>query len=699
MLGGTGAPIFTPDEERHLKRLEHDAHTGAKWAAVNIPKENTEPEPARIVSDLNGTALKTSQAKLSSMLASNPKIQAAQSEWEKKIRPQSHIRPPSIGSGVPSLRPPQPHRKRESPSSDVSAAPASKRQNGEFDTTPRQQALRFTEEEVTRQMSELTAQSQKHFATPNELLKKYTGQASPTPVPLPVSAPVQTPVATPPTKSPAVGDVVIPIIIAEGDRPYTAYPSPNGETTSACGALIPPKYKEHDDPELRFVCPVRDCRRLFDKLRGLGGHFGAGHCSSTFNDNGDGTLSRVGSYQKNGPGGTPGIIVSRNPLPANAPPPVDPGLSVFATFQQNRNSRAEQPSKRPSRSQETPVLPPVPLVRSSTSDSNVKAFLHLYLSADQTEYHREDIDFMLSLPRKRDLTDSWKEGHRGKTLDINHYACALAFITGREVDADEQCTAARSTTKLTARPTARLSTPCIALPTGMPTTAVQAFSPLKTCVGCKYWCHLQRRSNACDWNPHPMPRNRTSGGSARSSSSEDATPTMDVDEEDPDEPSAVAEVHELMQTKRRSSARTLADTTVKQSTVGTGSNQMGGMELEMEDWEVAPGRMKDDSSSDNIAFSNSYLTSGQPVTVSEDISFNVIVLKPGTSSHWNVEDDKLRTCSVAAGKVRVTMGEQTFQLGPNGMFVVRPGQSCKVENRIYVDSVVHCTTIGDFALQ
>lgn len=103
--------------------------------------------------------------------------------------------------------------------------------------------------------------------------------------------------------------------------------------------------------------------------------------------------------------------------------------------------------------------------------------------------------------------------------------------------------------------------------------------------------------------------------------------------------------------------------------------------------------------STDIAFSNSYLTSGNPVVVSEDVSFNVLVIKPGSVSHWTVEDDKLRTCSVASGKIKVTMGEREFQLGPNGMFVVRPGQTCKVENRIYLDSVVHCTTIADFETQ
>jgi mannose-6-phosphate isomerase-like protein (cupin superfamily) len=190
---------------------------------------------------------------------------------------------------------------------------------------------------------------------------------------------------------------------------------------------------------------------------------------------------------------------------------------------------------------------------------------------------------------------------------------------------------------------------------------------------------------------------------------------MDVDieevDEEPIEP--VEEVQGPKRAKRRSSIQN-TQVTMRESSIGiAGRPSQGGVELEMEDWEVAPGRMKDDFSESkftrlhprsslthlDIAFSNSYLTSGQPVTVSEDISFNVIVLKPGSASHWKVEDDKLRTCSVAAGKVRVTMGEQTFQMGPNGMFVVRPGQACKVENRLYLDSVVHCTTMGDFSLQ
>jgi hypothetical protein len=364
-------------------------------------------------------------------------------------------------------------------------------------------------------------------------------------------------------------------------RAALTYSVPEGGTVSARGALIPANYKLHDDPELPFVCPVRDCRRVFGKLNGLGGHFGAGHCSTTFNDNGDGTLSKVGSYQKDGPGGTPGIIVSRNPLPPDAPPPVDPGLSVFASFQQNRVSRAAEQERKTTRSQDPTYRP------QAMQESDVKQYLHQHLSPAQKSHQREDIDFMLTLPRKRDLPESWKHTHRGSNLDITHYSCALAYLTGTVVVGSEQCTVN------TTRPSARLSQPCIALPLGMSVSAKQAFSALESCVGCRYWCHLQRRSNGCDWCPEPKLR-RGASGSSRSSSSEELNPSMDLD--DFEGVRTVTEVHPKRR-KRRSSGN---DVGIKdQTAVAIISRPEMGVELEMEDWEVAPGRIKDESSSDS----------------------------------------------------------------------------------------------------
>ncbi|KAF4336470.1 hypothetical protein FBEOM_9678 [Fusarium beomiforme] len=652
--------------------------TFVPWNPIN--KVNPGPEPSRIVSDIIGSA--AVKASAVGFLSNNPRIQAAQSEWERKSQAQSLSRPSSTG--------PVKSQKRESPS-DI--PPAKKHLSESEVAHARETARRFTEDDVARQLAELESASIKKSAmysssqptrpvvslTGAELMAKYTGQtSSPTPAP---PAPAKSPdVSTPDHR-------LEPITMAEPGRQYNMFPDPNKGNISARGALIPANYQLHNDPNLPYICPVRDCRKVFGKLASLGGHFGAGHCSSTFNDNGDGTLSKVGSYQRGVSGGMPGIVVSRNPLPPNALPPAEPGLSVFASFQQSRMSRAAE-EKKMTRSQD-----PTYQSRAPFQDSDVKSYLHQLLSPAQISHHREDVDFMLTLPRRRDLPESWKLTHRGSNLGIAHYACAVAYLTGKAVTGGEQCTAR------IAQPSARLSQPCIALPPGMPQSAKEAFSALETCVGCRYWSHLHRLSNGCDWCPEP--KLGRGSDSSRSSSTGDFNPQteMELDRLDEEEPGVMAEVKPKRK-KRRSSGNdsfSMRDRTA----VGiiSAPGQMGGVELEMEDWEVAPGRMTDESSSDNIAFSNSYLTSGQPVTVSEDVSFNVMVLKPGSANHWTVEDDKLRTCSVASGKIRVTMNDKTFNLGPNGLFVVRPGQTCKVENRLYVDSVVHCTTIEDFSLQ
>lgn len=82
--------------------------------------------------------------------------------------------------------------------------------------------------------------------------------------------------------------------------------------------------------------------------------------------------------------------------------------------------------------------------------------------------------------------------------------------------------------------------------------------------------------------------------------------------------------------------------------------------------------------------------------MSNDVSFNVVVLKAGSSTQLAAEDDKMRLCSLATGKVRVRMdGVDDFVIGPNGMFKVRPGAACSVQNRLYIDAVIHMTTITD----
>lgn len=106
MLDSFGVAIFSPEEIEKPKRLEQ---INPRWGTDNNPKES-DPEPARVVSDIqNDGALKTPAAGLSSMLASNPKIKAAQSEWEKKKQRELSVQVTymrlTLPSTIPALHP------------------------------------------------------------------------------------------------------------------------------------------------------------------------------------------------------------------------------------------------------------------------------------------------------------------------------------------------------------------------------------------------------------------------------------------------------------------------------------------------------------------------------------------------------------------------------------------------------------------
>ena len=98
----------------------------------------------------------------------------------------------------------------------------------------------------------------------------------------------------------------------------------------------------------------------------------------------------------------------------------------------------------------------------------------------------------------------------------------------------------------------------------------------------------------------------------------------------------------------------------------------------------------------DIAFSNAYLSSNAAVPVMQGVGFNVITIKPG-GSHKFRADQSLRLCSLAAGKLSVKVVQDGddlgFRIGPNGMFRVLPGTVASVVNRLYIDSVLHVTTV------
>ncbi|PHH59061.1 hypothetical protein CDD82_2568 [Ophiocordyceps australis] len=117
----------------------------------------------------------------------------------------------------------------------------------------------------------------------------------------------------------------------------------------------------------------------------------------------------------------------------------------------------------------------------------------------------------------------------------------------------------------------------------------------------------------------------------------------------------------------------------------------------MESWEMAPGLIRDKTGC-NVSFSGAYLRSDKPILVQPDVSVNVLVIQSGGSKRWDVQPDKVRSCMVASGKVKISLQGEEWLLGFNGGFVVRPGQTCLVQNPFYQDATIHVHTIHDYTM-
>ena len=147
------------------------------------------------------------------------------------------------------------------------------------------------------------------------------------------------------------------------------------------------------------------------------------------------------------------------------------------------------------------------------------------------------------------------------------------------------------------------------------------------------------------------------------------------------------------------------------------SEQVDSEDMEMEDWEFAPGKKLEKTQRESespkpvphslgsvsltriaaIAFSASYLTSLQPIVVADDISINHIRISPGGTQHWPADEGKLRYCEVIQGKVQLKSGGQSFAVGQGGVFVMRPGMTCTAENRQYTEAVLSCHTNSNYS--
>ncbi|KJZ73935.1 hypothetical protein HIM_06603 [Hirsutella minnesotensis 3608] len=508
-------------------------------------------------------------------------------------------------------------------------------------------------------------------------------------------------------------------------RPYWVLRGPDGSTETSRGVVVPTNYELHPQPP-HYICPVRDCRRLMKTMSSLGGHFSAKHCCKTFNDNLDGTLSFVSEYKKIGSRTCPGVVVSQNPLPPNAPPPVEPGLPFWKNLSQKQpsveastSSSGQSPTvEMGSAAQLNEGLQPdaVPTIVSDIAPlpdahRNACEYLQTLLSSRQPVPSRADIRAMIHLPMRRELPTIWINHHGGKTLEAPMFAAALAYTVGDEVTGPGAC----AKKYLQA---GRLSLKCVALPSSLSDRERQAFYKLTTCVGCFYRSYQQRQRNVCDWTDEGRADNTPEGSGEiplpvfTTAASATLPPAVSASKVTTKEESRDSEREDSSAESSR--IRTLASTRVPRKRAAPADPELPmradkALKLsdpadrpeaisEMEPWEIAPGRIADEANGESLAFSCAYMMSTKPLQVLPDIGLNALAIGPGESVRWAAESKMVRSCMVASGKIRVTTKGKSFLLGPHGSFLVAPGQACVMENRIYFQAIVHCWTLKDYDL-
>ncbi|KAL7628520.1 hypothetical protein AAE478_000035 [Parahypoxylon ruwenzoriense] len=519
----------------------------------------------------------------------------------------------------------------------------------------------------------------------------------------------------------------------------------SGEKQPTGGALIPKGYKLHDDPHCPWICPIRSCRTLFTRLWGLGAHFSRAHRAWLLNDNEDGTLSLVRKINANGTR-APAKIISKQPLDPKEPPMARPSVPHSSS---NRllNDAASSPSPAGGSGYEVSnsgqlrasvfgssltnqaALTPTPTLLSTEGIlGETGTMLWKYIQPLLTQTPLSPIprrghvpELLQCLTRVRDIQlnpDTQFPYNEKRDQDI---AAMIIQAAGREAE----------------RPCKRCQQGkgpflgCIVLPPHAPLSVRRS---ILGCANCFYKCN-QTYCDLKKWSLKTYPELTSSHIPQQDMSAKPAALL---------EPACPVEIEKQLERrsmrivlKELAAVSTLADDTTQRaervsknrhpsippsnsqhsSHNSSGGNFVNGVRdgagtfsngysstinpaqmLELETWEVAPGRIHNEESdtTDNFAFSNAYLAQNQAVRIGRDISFQVITIKPGTVYNWEASGNKLRLCSVASGKLQIKMHGQEFPMGPNGMIKIKPGVDCTAMNKLYIDAMVHVTVVpGD----
>ncbi|OAQ97182.1 hypothetical protein LLEC1_00976 [Akanthomyces lecanii] len=521
------------------------------------------------------------------------------------------------------------------------------------------------------------------------------------------------------------------------------------------GALVPTNYRLDKSSPLPFVCPDRGCNKAFDSARALGGHFSSSHKGNAYNDNCDGTFSKVGFYDRYPGQKWRAIVVSR--------------VSVTGSEEENQHVTTAGPYT----AAHVAMTTPDPF-------TYVTGFLPRHV--DHTKFLAAPyIRELCELPKRRQLPASWIKFHGNEVLSERMFALALAYVTGREVFGMDVCLDGLH------EDSSRLSRHSVAVPFELSTAHKKLHFPEDSCIGCYYYAEFHgKKSTRCSWlaqatkpelyryerrvdglsdsdedggqfayagtekrvaierqrargvdsairagkaarfkmpllnslsrASQPPSLGQTPMGDSGHASGSGSRNVASVHQRPVERPSSASVYGQVLtrtgpattpilgesSVSRPKPYQTLASTRTSRSATAshmpvpsisperTSSTELSrtvqapSTQLQMEPWEVAPGRMVDATCGENIGYSNAYLNGREPVEVSQDVAFNVITIKPGDTARWEAHESQLRTCSVASGKIEVKIGTNKFGMGPNSVFVIRPGEPCVATNKLLI---------------
>lgn len=542
--------------------------------------------------------------------------------------------------------------------------------------------------------------------------------------------------------------------MASKDRAYKVITGKDGESISMCGALIPEGYDlDRAVPGRPWVCPIRSCRAVFKKIAGLGSHFSVKHRGELLNDNQDGTLSIVGAYNRPLPGHNhcASMVISQNPLDKNEPPMAAskvPGYvrvdSTNAKPQpQPPNHTASVPSRPAQATQMNGVGPP-----NSDTHSEAKRIWNyilpfLPLSLDPDIFDTEVVRlFALPLLQSVQWRKTWMkrrlDNDRSQIFGILVHVLGVDRKTGSGEKPCSLCTRGEGpfegcwTLSKDAAWESHKSAMCC---------ANCLFNHKKSQCSVKYgWerrCDKKPGEKTFTGSPPPVGEWAASAAAASASSSGQSKKRQLSASDINDQSRAQRRRYERNEgadnqeqaevgkklvplplpspkrntrasdspTRRNTSpepqtAHSISFPSMSSSALVMAGQQTSDELLEMEDWEIAPGRIREEDvdQPNNIAFSKPYLENNQSIPVAADVSFRVETIKSGHKLEFEAITSRARYCSVASGKLRVSIaGQPEFVIGPHGVFKIKPGVKAWAQNRLYVDSVVHVVSVEDGA--